>query len=266
MFELLLPEERKLYKKALASLKHLALICDGDRRWAKKHGLHPSEGHKENFLVTTPRLVEFLFNEGLAAVSYICITTENFKRSEAEVIWMLEYIEGFLEIFLPFAKNKEIKIVHMGKLERIPESLKQAIINAEAETKHFSSRAFYIGIDYGGRDEICRAVRKIVSSGHKGDVTEELVQQYLDTSGNIHPHPDFWIRCGGEQRLSGCLLWSVSYSEFYFIKEFYPEVTVDHLVMALVEYGRRGRTLGFMEQSDLNKPKPVENVYEIHSL
>ncbi|MBM3887321.1 di-trans,poly-cis-decaprenylcistransferase, partial [Candidatus Dependentiae bacterium] len=209
MFEALSPEEKFLYKKALSSLKHLALICDGDRRWAKKNGLHPSEGHKVNFLVTTPTLVEFLYKEGVVAVSYICITTENFKRSQEEVLWMLDYIETFLHMFLPFAKKEMIKIVHMGKLERLPQSLIKTIQMVEAETTSFSSKVFYVGIDYGGRDEVCRAAKRIIDSGYKGAITEEIMQQHMDTQGNMYPQPDYWIRCGGERRLSGCLLWSV---------------------------------------------------------
>ena len=223
---------------------HLAIIPDGNRRWAKLHGLPTIAGHQKGFKA----LLEFTRaarNWGVHTVTIWGFSTENWQRSKNEVNYLMKIEEEMLKKYLLQARKEGIRIVHLGRKDRIPKSLAKALAYAEKETKNNKKYVLNIALDYGGRDEIVRAIKKCQVLSRKYKVlTEEIFAKFLDTGEQPYPYPDLLIRPSGEMRTSGLLLWQMAYTEFVFLKKHLPDCTIDDLKKAILEYSQRQRRLG----------------------
>jgi undecaprenyl diphosphate synthase len=216
---------------------HVAIICDGNRRWAKNKGLSSFEGHRQGF-ENIKALSKKAKKLGIQIITFWVFSTENWKRAVEEVGYLMNLAETVIESQIKSAIEEETRIVHIGRKDRLPEQLRKKIEKAENDTKQFSKYYFVMALDYGGQDEIERAVRKMK------DPASEKIDSYLDTAILPHPNPDLIIRTSGEYRLSGFMTWQSAYSEYLFSPLLFPEFTPDALEKAIAEYGERGRRFG----------------------
>lgn len=219
--------------------RHVALIMDGNRRWARKNGLPQLEGHRQG-LKRTKEIVDDCLNLGIKYCTLWCFSTENWQRDQKEVDYLMKLFENYLNKHTKKLHDKGVKIVHIGRKDRLPEKVMSLFREVEELTVENDSLTLNLAIDYGGRDEIIRAINRLPEK--KGDWTEADFSLSLDTVGS--PDPDLIIRSSGEQRLSGFLLWQSSYSEFYFTNTCFPDFTVAEFHKALEEYAQRNRTRG----------------------
>ena len=218
--------------------KHVALIMDGNRRWAKREGFTAFRGHREG-LERSREIIEEARRLGIKYVTLWGFSTENWERSKREVSYLMELFEKYLRDNINELHSKGIRVVHIGRKDRLPKKLLRLFTEAEKLTGKNQDFTLILAIDYGGRDEIIRAIQKIKK---KESCTEEDFCVLLDTV-NL-PDPDLIIRTSGEIRLSGFLMWQGAYSELYFTKKCFPEFTVNEFHKALKEYEKRGRTYG----------------------
>jgi len=223
---------------------HLAIIPDGNRRWARLHGFPTVKGHQKGFealLAITKQARKW----GIHTVTIWVFSTENWKRNKEEVSYLMKIEEEMLKKYLPEAQNEGVRIVHLGRKDRIPKSFANMLTKIEKETAANTHYVLNIAVDYGGRDEIIRAIKKIQSLKSKVQgMTEEEFANFLDTADQPYPYPDLLIRTSGEMRTSGLLPWQMAYTEFYFIKKHLPDCTVEDLKKAILEYSRRRRRFG----------------------
>lgn len=219
---------------------HVAIILDGNGRWAKEKGLTRSEGHQAGF-ENLKSLVEYILSTGTKVLSVYAFSTENFKRSKVEVDFLMNIFESKFKEYSNILKKKNIKIVFSGKrLAPLPEGVIKVINEVEEETKNNTKGIFNICINYGGRAEIVDAVNKIIASGEK-NITEESFEKYLY---NDLPDIDLLIRTSGEIRISNYMLWQLSYAELYFPKCYFPDFDYQEYDKALLEYTKRDRRFG----------------------
>jgi undecaprenyl diphosphate synthase len=219
--------------------RHIAIIPDGNRRWAKRNGLSTTEGHKkgaDNF----GDLFKAGKELGVKYFSTWAFSTENWKRPEEEMNYLFDLIREFAKKQKEEFLKEKTRFIHLGRKDRLPKDLVEIINDLEEETKHFTDYTAAIGIDYGGHDELIRAFEKIKGAGL--EITEENIEKNLDTADM--PPPDLIIRTSGEQRLSGFMSWQCAYSEFYFAEVHYPDFDKDELIKAVEEYKNRKRTYG----------------------
>lgn len=223
---------------------HLGVIIDGNRRWAKERGLPSLKGHWQGY----KNLIEFCEwckNKGVKILTVFGFSTENWKRTEKEVNYLMRLFEKSLLSKKNIAKfqRDEIKIKIIGQKQRLPESLQKAITDIENLTKNNKNLQLNLAISYGGRWDIVQAVQKIISKKIPAEkITEDLITENLSTAGL--PAPDLIIRSGGEKRLSNFVLWQAAYSELYFCKKYWPAFMEADLDEAIKEYGRRQRRFG----------------------
>ena len=222
--------------------KHIAIILDGNRRWAKQRGLPTFFGHKKG-IDNSKKIILYAEKIGVKIVTAYCFSTENWKRSVKEVNYLMNLFEKFLDHHLSELHKKGVRIGHLGSLKELPASLRQKIKKAIEKTSHNTGIIFNLALNYGGRDEIKRAVQKIIKKGYEAkDITQDLINKNLDTAGL--PDPDLVIRTSGEQRLSGFLPWQATYSELYFPLVHWPAFDEKQLDKAINEYNRRQRRFG----------------------
>ena len=220
--------------------KHLAIIMDGNGRWAQEKGLPRIAGHYEG----TKRAEEIVYacqDLGIKFLTLYTFSTENWKRPAEEVKALFELFENYLGKKITELKERNIKLRFIGRKDRIPKTTLKIMEEAEEQTKDCSSLTVILAVDYGGRDEIIRAVNKILSSGIKS-VTEEEFSKFLDLAGI--PDPDLLIRTAGEERISNFLLWHIAYTEFYFSPVYWPDFTKEELLKALEDFSYRKRKFG----------------------
>src|SRR3989344_5640502 len=225
---------------------HVAIIPDGDRRWARARGKTAMEGHKAG-TVRMLELARAARDMGIHTVSAWGLSTENWReRPSREVDFLFRRIGEQLKKYLVEAKREGVRIVHLGRKDRMPKWFMEEIERAERITGNYDSHVFNIGLDYNGRDEMVRAVNKAVKSPGwgGGEVTRELIEANLDTANQPYPYPDLIIRTSGEQRTSGMLMWQAEYAEFYFEQDNFPDFTVPKFVDAILDYSRRRRRFG----------------------
>ncbi|MFA5828736.1 MAG: polyprenyl diphosphate synthase [Candidatus Shapirobacteria bacterium] len=223
---------------------HIAIIPDGNRRWAKARGMYTLEGHKKGFDAAV-EVTEACWEIGVHTVSVWCFSTENWNRSAEEIAYLMKLYELFLKKQIDSAKKEKVKIIHRGRKDRIPKSLASAIAKAEADTAHFTDHVFNICLDYGGKDEITRVVSAIVADKISPDkVDQQLIDKYLNLQNQPYPNPDLIIRSSGEQRLSGFMSWQNAYAEFYFEKDHFPDFNPSKIIDAVIEFNRRHRRFG----------------------
>lgn len=221
---------------------HVVIIPDGNRRWARKHGFDELEGHKKaGAYENMKKLLTEAEKVGIKYLTLWGFSTENWKRSKKEVDSLFELMSSLLErIEVDLVKDK-IRFRHLGRKDRLPKELMQIIEGLEERTKSFSDFNLQICLDYGGRDEIVRALNKAIKSGLT-EIEEENLGNYLDSAGI--PDPDLIIRTSGEKRLSGFMPYQSVYSEFYFTDVHFPDFGPVQLREAIEEYSKRKRRIG----------------------
>lgn len=224
------------------NLKHIAIIMDGNRRWAKEKFLPSAAGHSKG--VESLKKTMRIFDEyGIKYLTVYAFSTENWNRKQEEVEFLMGLLAKTLSNELDEMHEENVKIKFLGNIEKLNEKLIKIVRNAEEKTKNNTGVNLNIAFNYGSRDEIVNAVREITKQGvSPEDITEELISQNLYTK-NI-PDPDLLIRTGGEKRISNYLLWQLAYSELYVTDAFWPEFGRDELDKAILEFEKRNRRYG----------------------
>ena len=238
---------------------HIAIIPDGNRRWAKEHGLPPFEGHRRGF-EAVKNIMHKSRELGVHTLTFWGFSTENWNRSEEEVSYLMKIFESYISGNLKDAHKYGVRIYHLGRKDRIPEFLRNKLVQAEEETKNYTNYDLNMAIDYGGQDEILRVVEKVVGDVESGEVkTEDLknvtakyadkyplymLKNYFDTKEQLSPYPDLLIRTSGEKRLSGFLPWQAAYSEIYFADVHMPDFDEKELMKAIQDFNTRDRRFG----------------------
>jgi undecaprenyl diphosphate synthase len=222
--------------------EHVAIIMDGNGRWAKKRGFPRTAGHKEG-LTSAKKIVAAAAKLGIKYVTLYTFSTENWKRAQEEVGYLMSLIKGHLRAEFEFYKKNGIRVEHIGDLDGLPADVKSEIINAKKDTEHFTGTTCVLAINYGGRDEIVRGIKKILAEGVSVDsVREELVSKSLDIP--YLPPVDLMIRTGGEERLSNFLLWQCAYAEFIFTDTLWPDYNDNEFFEDILKYQQRNRRFG----------------------
>lgn len=222
--------------------EHVAIIMDGNGRWAKKRGLPRTAGHKEG-LTSAKKIVAAAAKLGIKYVTLYTFSTENWKRAQEEVGYLMGLIKGHLRAEFEFYKKNGIRVEHIGNIDGLPEDVKSEIINAKKDTEHFTGTTCVLAINYGSRDEIVRGVKKIIASGvDASSVTEDLLSSSLDIPSL--PAVDLMIRTGGEERLSNFLLWQCAYAEFVFTDTLWPDYNENEFFEDILKYQQRNRRFG----------------------
>jgi undecaprenyl diphosphate synthase len=231
-------EERKLEIVP----RHVALIMDGNGRWAKARGLPRLAGHRagtENLRPILEACVEF----GIEILTIWAFSTENWQRPETEVKGLLRILGRMIRRELNELHKQGVRLRHIGRLERLPERLQKQVLDAIELTQNNDRIVLNVGFDYGGRAEIIHAVRQIIRDGIPAEkVDEELLSSYMYTAGQ--PDPDLIIRTGGDLRTSGFMLWQSAYTEYYVTPTFWPDFGREELYQALIAFSQRDRRFG----------------------
>ncbi|OGM05963.1 di-trans,poly-cis-decaprenylcistransferase [Candidatus Woesebacteria bacterium GWB1_43_5] len=235
---------------------HIAFILDGNRRWARSKGLHPSDGHKAGYFAMK-KVADIARYWGIHTITVWGFSTENWERSTVEVKNIMILVKKFLEDFRKEAKSEQIRFVHLGRKDRLPADIVKEISKLEGQTRQFKKHVMNLALDYGGKDEIVRATQKIVKAGISSDkIDENLFASFLDTGDQPYPYVDLFIRPSGEQRTSGLLPWQMSYAEFYWESDHLPEMTPEKLRDIILDYSRRRRRFGGDDKLTHLKFKP----------
>ncbi|MBE6777546.1 MAG: isoprenyl transferase [Ruminococcaceae bacterium] len=220
---------------------HIAIIMDGNGRWAKKRGLPRSAGHVAG-AKTFKTIARYCNKIGIKYLTVYAFSTENWKRPQKEVDGIMNLLRDYLKDAENF-KGENIRLKFIGNLEPLADDIKELIVKDEADSADATGLTVNIAINYGGRDEITNAVKKIVQSGIKAeDITEDTISSHLYTSDM--PDPDFIIRPSGEYRLSNYLIWQSAYAEYWFSDVLWPDFLPKHLEQALDDYNKRNRRFG----------------------
>lgn len=219
---------------------HVAIIMDGNGRWATRQNKVRTEGHRAG-LETAKRIVEFAANSGIQYLSLYTFSTENWKRTQSEVSFLMNLIKNHLRKELDFYREHGIRVVHTGDRESLPADIVAEIDSVVQDTSSFHGMVVNLAINHGGRDEIVRAVNRAISKGER-KLTDQAIRNNLDVP--LIPDPDFVIRTGGELRLSNFLLWQSAYAELYFSEKLWPDFQIEDFVQALEDFARRERRFG----------------------
>lgn len=222
--------------------KHVVIIPDGNRRWAKKRGLTPIAGHKKG-LETALSVVRDSRNLGVKILTLWGFSSENWRRPEKEVMYLMKIYTLFFRKYMKELVKEGVQFKWLGRRDRVPVALKAILEKMEKATAKNKKYILNICIDYGGHEEIVRAVQKIMKKKIKPtQITEELISSNLDTAGM--PNPDLLIRTSGEQRTSGIMPWQTTYTEFFFSKLLFPDFSRAELQRAIADYQVRKRRFG----------------------
>lgn len=226
--------------------RHIAIIMDGNGRWAKEKGKRRTAGHREGSKV----LKEICRNAKDFSVEYITVyafSTENWKRPKEEVAFLMDLLRQYLKESISSSKKDNMRVKVIGEREGLPQDIIDRIIELEQASKNNTGLTLQIALNYGGRNEIIRAIKKIAGD-YKNDsivlesINEDSFSRYLDTSDI--PEPELMIRTSGEQRLSNFLLWQLAYSEFYFTDKYWPDFKKEDLEDAIIFYQNKERRFG----------------------
>lgn len=221
---------------------HIAIIPDGNRRWARSKGLPTLEGHRRGVEVFE-RIGDAALKRGVKYMTFYAFSTENWTRSKREVQYLVKLLHWVLTNKVKSLHEKNVKVNIIGRVEALSTDLRRNISQAMALTEHNTRGVLNLAINYGGRPELVDVVRSIVAHRYNvKDVTEDLIRRELYTSDI--PDPDLIIRTSGEQRLSNFLTWQSAYSELYFVQKHWPAFTERDLDAALADYARRERRFG----------------------
>ena len=230
--------------------QHIAIILDGNGRWAKAKGMPRNYGHAQGSK-NVERICEEAWRMGIKYLTVYAFSTENWNRPAGEVAALMTLLRNYMKTCLKTAAKNDMKIRVIGDIEPLDDDIKNRIRELEAATINNGGLNFTIALNYGSRDEITRAARKIAQDCADGKleaskIDEEVFASYLDTHGI--PDPDLMIRTSGEQRLSNYLLWQLAYSEFYFTDVPWPDFTKEELVKAVEEFNHRHRRFGGVDE------------------
>ncbi|SDH38606.1 undecaprenyl diphosphate synthase [Pseudobutyrivibrio sp. 49] len=226
--------------------EHIAIILDGNGRWAKSKGMPRTYGHTVG-AKNVETICRAAHDLGVKYVTMYAFSTENWSRPDDEVKALMKLLGEYIKTCMRTAKKDNLRVRFIGDLTRLDEKLRKAIDELTEYSSQFTGLTLTIAINYGSRDEMTRAIRKVASDVKDGkidveSIDESLFGSYLDTKDI--PDPDFMIRTSGEQRLSNYLLWQLAYAEFYFTPVAWPEFTPDELKKAIEEYDKRNRRFG----------------------
>lgn len=219
--------------------KHIAVIPDGNRRWAKERGLPTLMGHKkgaENFDL----LIDRAHQLGVKCFTTWIFSTENWKRAQEENDYLFKMARDYTNKYRKKCIENKIRFIHLGRKDRLPEDIIKTISEVEEETKSYTEFTIGIGFDYGGHDELLRTLGKLKDLNL--EVTKENIEANLDTKDM--PMPDVIIRTSGEQRLSGFMSWQCEYAELFFPKVYFPDFNPDLLEEVIRDYQNRERRFG----------------------
>lgn len=222
--------------------KHLVIIPDGNRRWAKAHHLSTFEGHRAGY-ERLKELAKTARKLGIKTVTVWAFSTENWQREKNEVKYLFDLFSQVVKVLEKDVLENKIRFRHLGRKDRLPKDIIKSLKNLEEKTAKFTKYQFNLALDYGGRDEILRAITKLLAKTSPDKIlTEELFASCLDTTGLSDP--DLIIRTSGEQRISGLMPWQSVYSEFYFSPLYFPDFDSQALKTALKEFSSRQRRYG----------------------
>ena len=219
---------------------HIGIIMDGNGRWAQKRGQLRTQGHLEG-LKAGKRIVKAASDLGLPYLTLYTFSTENWKRAADEVSFIMGLVRQYLRAEMDFTRENRIRVRHAGNREGLPEDILRDIDDTCRDSADFNGLQVIMALNYGGRDEIVRAVRKIIASGDE-KVSEEKISQYLDNPDI--PDPDLIIRTAGEFRTSNFLLWEGAYAEYYISDKLWPDWTGEDLKEAILTFRNRERRFG----------------------
>lgn len=230
--------------------QHVAIILDGNGRWAKAKGMPRNYGHAQGSK-NVERICEEAWRMGIKYLTVYAFSTENWNRPKDEVDALMKLLRNYMKTCLKTAAKNDMKVRVIGDIEPLDEDIKKRISELEAATVDNGGLNFTIALNYGSRDEMTRAAKRMAQDCVAGQLDPEMIDEsvfesYLDTHGI--PDPDLMIRTSGEQRLSNYLLWQLAYSEFYFTDVPWPDFTKDELVKAVEEYNHRHRRFGRVEE------------------
>ena len=219
---------------------HLAIIPDGNRRWAKERGLLPWKGHEKAVDVLKKVSEWCLEDQRIGILTMWLFSTENWKRDPQEVAKLMTMLKDFIEKERKNWHKKQIRFVHSGRTDRIPADLAALITEVEAETYEYDRFTLHMALDYGGKDEIIRSANRVIASG--AELTEESLREHVDCPEL--PDIDLIVRTSGEHRVSNFFLWQGAYSEWMFLPKFLPDLTTADIEDALEEFNDRTRRFG----------------------
>ena len=230
--------------------QHVAIILDGNGRWAKAKGMPRNYGHAQGSK-NVERICEEAWRMGIKYLTVYAFSTENWNRPKDEVDALMKLLRNYMKTCLKTAAKNDMKVRVIGDIEPLDEDIKKRISELEAATVDNGGLNFTIALNYGSRDEMTRAAKRMAQDCVAGKLDPEMIDEsvfesYLDTHGI--PDPDLMIRTSGEQRLSNYLLWQLAYSEFYFTDVPWPDFTKDELVKAVEEYNHRHSRFGRVEE------------------
>lgn len=223
----------------MSELKHLGIIADGNRRWAKENGLPKIEGHRRGFN-KIETLVDAAAEAGIPYISFFVFSTENWGREASEVSYLMDLASSmFLRLAKKFAKSN-IRMLVLGSRERVDPKLVSLAEKAEKLTENCTGTTACFCFNYGGEQEIADAANKALAAGEK--ITPETIRKHLYKPEV--PDVDMIVRTSGEERISGYMLWRAAYAEFYFLKKYFPEMEAADIENILKEYNKRSRRFG----------------------
>lgn len=230
---------------------HIAIILDGNGRWAKAKGMPRNYGHAQGSK-NVERICEEAYRIGVKYLTVYAFSTENWNRPKDEVDALMKLLRNYMKTCLKTAAKNDMKVRVIGDKTGLDEDIRNRIAELEEATKDNGGLNFQIALNYGSRDEIVRAVRKVSEDVKEGkvkpeDIDEKMFETYLDTYGI--PDPDLMIRTSGELRLSNYLLWQLAYTEFYFTDIPWPDFTKEELSKAIEQYNRRDRRYGGVKEA-----------------
>ncbi len=226
--------------------RHVAIIMDGNGRWAKQHGLERVEGHRAG-AEAVKNLVQNLKNTGIQYITLYAFSTENWKRSKEEVDALMELLVEFIDLNLHYLLEENIRLLVTGRIEGLPEKARNKLKDAIRKTASNSNGTLIFALNYGGRAEIADAAKKIAQKAVKGEIDPDQIDEKLFAQ-NLYlpevPDPDLLIRTSGELRLSNFLLWELSYSEIYVTDTYWPDFDIAELNKAIDAFQKRNRRFG----------------------
>ena len=230
--------------------KHVAIILDGNGRWARAKGLPRNAGHVQGARVVED-MCEITYNMGIQYFTVYAFSTENWSRPKDEVDALMKLLRNYMVNAKKRANKNNMCVRVIGDKTGLDKDLQESILDLEESTKDNTGLHFQIAINYGGRDEITRAVRRLSADVAEGkleadSITDETINSYLDTAGL--PDPDLLIRTCGEQRISNFLLWQLAYTEFYFCDKAWPDFNKKELERAIESYNTRNRKFGGLKE------------------
>ena len=230
--------------------RHIAIIMDGNGRWAKSKGMPRNYGHAQGSK-NVERICEEAWRLGIKYLTVYAFSTENWNRPQDEVDALMNLLRRYMKTCLTTASKNDMKVRVIGDITRLDEDIRSRILELEEATKNNGGLNFQIAINYGSRDELVRGIRRLAqdcvdNKQDPAEITEAVIERYLDTHGI--PDPDLLIRTSGEQRLSNFLLWQLAYTEFYFTDVHWPAFTKEELIKAIEQYNKRDRRFGGVKE------------------